>query len=345
MSKANHDILKVKTRKSPGTIMYTGKSALPTTMTHYTYRNNKIEEVEDLYTYDELNADWISVEGFTDIDNINKFCQEIGMDNLLTEDIFNVTQRNKFITTKEYLFAIIKYPFLEEKDIIFRTISFVLSKGSIVTFTDYKNPFSEEILSRINNNKAMISKYKEDYLLYVIYDIIVDDQLELIKIFSEKLSEYELNILELESVTSSNLYSTHKNLVLLRNNIKSLKENLSPDSLVKSKYFSSEITKYMVDLDDHLKNLIEKSNTNIEICNSLIMMYSNQLSNRTNEIMKTLTIISVVFIPLSFFAGVFGMNFTRFAFLSNPYGLVIFTVLSVSIILGMVLYFKQKKWF
>jgi magnesium transporter len=331
-------------RKPPGTIVYTGNSSLSTNITHYVYGENSLSTNDDLYNLSEDMTDWISVEGFNDINQIKEFCVNLGIDHLTIEDIFNVTQRNKFEVLDDHLFAVLKYISLENDVQTFKYISFIIKKDCIITFSDYTNPFVKEILERIKNDKALISKYYEDYLFYAIYDIIVDDQMEYLKHISDRLNEYESKVLDVNSSTGNKIYKMHRDLVILRNNIISLEENMAPEKLLETEYISDEISKYFTDLEDHLHNLYEKSNTLIEVCNSLIMLYSNQLSNRTNEIMKTLTIMSVIFIPLSFLAGVFGMNFTNFAILQDRYGLLIFGIISVIIPIVMLLYFKHKKW-
>ena len=338
-------IKKLKYKNPPGTIIYTGDSSLDTKINHYAYRNNHLEERESLYDYSEKMTDWISVEGFKDIPKIKDMCEKLKIDNLIIEDIFNVTQRNKIETTNDYIFVVLKYATLNEGIIKYDYISVILKSDCIVTFTDYENPFKTEVLDRIINEKAYISKYNEDYLLYVIYDLIVDEQIEIVKSLAQKLYEYETIILDAETHTGASIYKIHKELVVLRNNVKAMHDNISPYNLMKTGFVTEGISKYLLDLDDHLKNLVERINISIDVCNSMILLYSNQLSNKTNEIMKTLTIISVVFIPLSFFAGVFGMNFVNFEILKYKFGVPIFFILSIIIIILMLYYFKRKKWF
>lgn len=331
-------------RKIPGSATYTGNSSLATTITHYQYKDYLFEKKEEFYNNDNSKTDWLVVEGFKDVESIKKLCTELGVHPLTIEDILNVSQRNKIEETDEYIFAVLKYPVLVNETVTYQYISIVLKENSITTFTDFKNPFIQEIESRIGNKLSLISTKNEDYLFYVLYDMIVDDQISILNGLTNTLEDYESTVLEMDGKMGSKIYTLHKELVLLRNNVKSLRDNVNPMKLLLSKFISNDLNVYLQDVDDHINNLMERANNAIEVCNSLISLYSNELSNKTNAIMKTLTIMSVIFIPLSFLAGVFGMNFVEFEILQYPYGLEVFLGFSVLLVGLMLYYFKKKDW-
>ena len=286
----------------------------------------------------------IVIEGFQNKEKILSLAKRFGIDDFFVEDIFNVNQRNKFETTIDQTFIVLKYANLEQDDLEFRRVYFVLKKGLVLVFTDYENNYVNLLLERINSNIAMFTSYDESYIVYTIYDMIIDEQLEMVRHFKLGLEDLESTVMETNKKDVHDLFVLHKHFVRLRNNVSSLHENVSAKEVLQTEFFNQNLIPYAMDLEDHIFNLKEKLNTNIELCNSLITMYSTQISNKTNEVMKTLTIISVIFIPLSFIAGVFGMNFEYFNILQNQNGLLIFGLTSLVIAVGMMIWFKIRKW-
>lgn len=335
---------KAKTKKVPKTMVYTGNSELETKITHYRYDTLHFESLSKVEKPSPDHNDMIVVEGFQNKDKLLELSKEFEINDFYVEDIFNVTQRNKFEITENQVFIVLKYAVLNHNILEFRRIYFVLKKGLVMIFTDYENNYVKLLIERINNKVAMFPAYDESYIVYAIYDIIIDEQLEMTRSFKLTLEELETTIMESDITHSRDLFLLHKQFVQLRNNINSMSDNVSPKEVLQSMFFTQELIPFSSDLEDHIYNLKERLHTNIELCNSLITMYSTQISNKTNEVMKTLTIISVIFIPLSFIAGVFGMNFAYFDILQNQYGLFIFGILSLMIAVGMLIWFKLRKW-
>lgn len=344
MSKINSSIKFLQTRRVPKTFLYTGDSDLDTKIIHYRYTNHSFEALDDINDpHDDFN-DMVVVEGFKNREAILKLTNRFHVDEFFIEDIFNVSQRNKYEVTNDQVFIVLKYAFIENGVLDFRRIYFVLKKGHILLFTDYENNYVNELLDRINNKTALFPSYDESYIVYAIYDMIIDEQLEMTRVYKQELEELETVIMQSSKTMSHDLYSLYKRFVQLRNNVQSLIDYVSPKEIIQNELFHQNLLPFISDLEDHIYNLQEKLRTNIDVCNSLISLYSTHISNRTNDVMKTLTIISVIFIPLSFLAGVFGMNFVRFDILQSDYGLLIFFVLSFVIAVGMLGWFKYRKW-
>ena len=334
----------LKTKILPKTIVYTGDSELDTRIRHYRYDADSFEMLDRIKIPDIEKRDMIVVEGFKNKEMILNLTNKFGINEFFVEDIFNVSQRNKCETTNDQMFIVLKYAYVKDGVLDFRWLYFILKKELVILFSDYDNDYVEELLSRINNNNAIFTSYDESYIIYTIYDMIIDEQLELARVYREELDTLEIVILQSNKTLSQNLYKLHKNLVQLRNNIRSISDYVSPKDINQNDLVHADLNPFILDLDDHIHNLNEKLNTNIDVCNSLITMYSTQISNRTNDVMKILTIISVIFIPLSFLAGVFGMNFVKFDILQNQYGLLIFIVVSLLISTSMLLWFRLRKW-
>ena len=136
-----------------------------------------------------------------------------------------------------------------------------------------------------------------------------------------------------------------KELVYIRNYSNQLQDNLFKNEYLLKKIVDSKTSKYYEDLEDHIVNLNEKVRTEIELLKGVFEIYMNNNADKMNEIMKTLTIFSAIFIPLSFLSGIFGMNFVKFPILSNDNGLLIFIIISILIPISMLIYFKKHKWF
>lgn len=337
----NGNINKVKIL--PKTMIYTGNSALKTNISHYRYDKNSFKELNDIENPSIDHNDMIVVEGFENKEIIMDLSEKFDINEFFVEDIFNVTQRNKFEEVENQIFIVLKYAFPDKDTIDFRRIYFILKKGLILIFSDYENNYVNLLIERINNKIAMFTSYDESYIIYAIYDMIIDEHLEMTRLFKMELEDLETIIMDSSKTLSRDLFNLHKKMVKLRNNVRSLSENTSIKAIIQTDFFDESLFPYASDLEDHVFNLKEKLMVNIEVCNALITMYSTQISNRTNEVMKTLTIISVIFIPLSFIAGIFGMNFVKFDLLQNESGLLIFGLISIFVVFVMLVWFKLRK--
>lgn len=333
-----------KAKKLPKTMIYTGNSNLDTKIAHYRYTKTSFEQMESVIEPSDDYNDMVVVEGFQDKERILELSKKFKVNEFFVEDIFNVTQRNKYELIDDQIFIVLKYAFIENDNIDFRRIYFILKKGLVILFSDYENTYVNLLLERISKKIAMFTSYDESYIVYTIYDMIIDEQIEMTRLYKLELEDMESMIMQSNSSLSNDLFSLHKQFVKLRNNVNSLSENVSIREIIKSDFFHQNLLPFASDLEDHMFNLKEKLATNIDVCNSLITLYSTQISNRTNDVMKTLTIISVIFIPLSFITGIFGMNFVKFDLLQNQYGLIFFGLISISIVVGMLLWFKLRKW-
>ncbi len=335
----------LKFRNPPGTLIYTGKDQKDTTIKHIQYSSDDLRIFDELVEYSDKHVDYISIEGLKNTEKIRDICTSINVDPLTIEDILNPTQRNKFEVSTSYLFSVTKFAYLRNNEVYYNYISILLLKDLIITFSEKENIFLDDIVKRLKNSKLSISKLREDYLFYVIYDMIVDEELNLYYHLNSKLEDLEDNLMVLNKNYQKDLYLLRKNFNYLESQTKQLIQYANPKKLLTTNFITSNIKKYLEDLEDHIVTLNENAHISLESVDNLFNVYSNNLSNKTNEIMKTLTIFSAIFIPLSFVTGFFGMNFTNFAILKNQYGLIIFTLICLIIPILMLLYFKKKKWF
>lgn len=329
----------------PESLLYTGEFSSETTIKHIQYNSKEVLEFDDKVKINDDVVDWIIVEGLSSVDTVSSLCREFGVDNLVIEDILNVNQRNKIEVFDSYIFAVQKYTYVIDSKLITDYISLLLFEDKLITFSEKKNLFINTILERVKIPNSLIRKFKHDYLFYVIYDIITDEVLHVFNYISDRVDKLEETILKLDRQDELTLYNLRKELVYIRNYSNQLQENLFMNKGLMEKLVDPKTSKYYEDLEDHIVNLNERVRTEIELLKGVFDIYMNNNADKMNKIMKTLTIFSAIFIPLSFLTGIFGMNFVKFPILSNDNGLLIFVIISILIPTAMLIYFKKNKWF
>ncbi|MBN2604657.1 MAG: magnesium/cobalt transporter CorA [Bacilli bacterium] len=328
----------------PGTLQYTGEHIRKTEVKQIIYNseqffvNTNIELVEDA-------KEWIIVNGVSDAEVIRKICEDNDVDTLVIEDILHVNQRNKIEVADNYIFAVLRCSFLEEDNIKHDYLSTLLIGNKVITFHEKETNLFDNVFSSIEQDQGDIRNMGSDYLFYMILDTVVDSNIAVENVLSIQIDELEEDVINLESSDQSKLYSTRKELLYLKNNNTPLYESFVKGVLKNSTHMSHDVYKYLDDLFDHLARLNDDINTQRELIRNLLDVYMNNISNRMNNIMKILTIFSAIFIPLSFLAGVFGMNFDRMPLLKSDFGFGVFIVLCISIIVVMLAYFKRKHWY
>ena len=337
--------LNLKRKLPPESLLYTGEGTNPTKISHIQYNEEKVIKHEKREDTKIGVVDWFVVEGLEDVKLIEKLCTDFNVDSLVIEDIFNVHQRNKIELYSSHIFSVQKYSYLEEDVIKYDYLSMLLFDDKLITFTERNNHFVNDIVKRLDNKDSIIRHQEHEYLFYVINDMMVDEKYSVYYNLEAKINVLENKLLSLGRNDELEMYNIRKELLFLRNTTSQLFDNLFLNKTIVMKLQDEDSEKYYTDLKDHLLNLKEKTIFEIDIINNLYEMHMNNLSHRMNSIMTTLTIFSAIFIPLSFIAGVFGMNFVNFPILNNDLGLLYFVLICLTLPVLMLLYFKQKKWF
>ena len=327
----------------PESFVYTGTKMNKTEVHHIQNDEKSIRHTTTVDVHPRLN-DWIMIQGLKDTDFIQKITSRFGVDTLVIEDILNVHQRNKLEIYDDYVFSVKKFAYLEGDKIKHEYISILLFEDKLITFQEDKSPVFEPIIRRIEKKQGIITKMKHDYLYYCILDTIVDYNIATRKYISANIISLENHIMNLETSNQTLLYNLRKELVFLKNSNKQLLFSFSHQEYKKISLIHEDIYKYYEDLHDHIARLDENISIEQELLRNLLDVHMNNVSNKTNRIMTILTIFSAIFIPLSFLAGVFGMNFTDFPFLKNPNGMAYFVLLCIVISTTMLAFFKHKKW-
>ncbi len=336
---------KNKFAQPPGTVYYTGVGSLPTTIKKILYKKDQIvinEKVEDANEY----VEWIQVNGLQDSDTILKELEKLNVDSMITEDIFNLNQRAKIEEIDNGLFAIIFTSDISKPDFAREYFSVLMVGKTVITFIDADSTTLVPIEKRIIENKGKIRSMDAAYLFYSIIDTLVDVDIIFEHDITKLMIENEDLIMEDKLDSLDKLHVIRREILFMRSSISSLMDSVI-ELKIKTNNADSikSIRKYYLDLLDHLFRLNQRLNVHWEEIKSLYDVYMNNLSDRTNSIMKTLTIFSAIFIPLSFLAGVFGMNFDSMTIFRSQYGVFIFIAACLAIVLFMIVFFKRRKWF
>lgn len=340
--------------QSPGTLVHIGERKTETvTMALTRYDENTLEEkemkdpCECIDKKDFEGVCWINVTGIHDIKTIETLGLQFGLHPLVMEDIVNTFQRPKQEEIEDYLFTVLKmlYYDKETREVKSEHLSMILKDGLLITFQEQVGDVFDSVRERIRRSKGRIRKVGADYLFYALIDAVVDNYFVVLETMGEQIEELEDQLLN--NPTHRILEYVHglkQELIYLRKGVWPLREVIN--GLLKSnpERIKKETEIFLRDVYDHTIQVIETVETYRDMVAGLQDLYLSSVSNKMNEVMKVLTIIATLFIPLTFIAGIYGMNFEIMPELKWKYGY--FGVWGVILVVGgiMVVYFKKKKW-
>jgi magnesium transporter len=314
------------------------------------YQEFKVSELEKKVDYDKVN--WLNVHGLNDVEVIKRIGDYLKVDNFIQGDILNTTKRTKVEEYNETLFFSIK-SLLQKEDtdcIEVEQISFLLKKGLLVSFQEKRSDFFTHLRQRIRTHSGIVRTKREDYLLFLLLDAVIENFYITIEKEEDKVEELinkskvnnEKSILEQIEVHRDNFNFLKKSILPLRDSLYSIK-SIKEDSI----FNAIENTNFTFFDRLHQKSLelleqIEYDFTKLE---SATNFYFSSQSSKMNEVMKTLTVVSVFFMPLTFIVGVYGMNFDNMPELHWKYGYFIILGFMIVLLVGMIYYFKKKRWY
>lgn len=293
---------------------------------------------------DQVN--WINVDGLTDSNTIEKLQAHFALHALLVEDIL-MDQRPKSEEYDDYLFFTLKMLFsINGSKIEYEQISFVLSTNYLLSFQEIAGDLFDPFRERIRLDLGKVRKKKADYLLYRLIDIIVDNYYVILDNIGEQIEDLEEHIHTSSSDRAFHkIQAIKKELIYLRKAVYPLREALSKVVKGETSFVEEENLRYYSDVYDHTIHLIDSLDTYKDLISSLMDIHINTMNRKMNEVMRLLTVITTIFIPLTFIAGIYGMNFEHMPELSWRYGYPA-TLITMGLVLGgMIYYFKKRKWF
>jgi len=310
---------------------------------------NKIDSTDpdELLTHlqpDQVN--WVNLDGLSNIEIIEKLQAYFCLHPLLVDDVL-ADQRPKAEEYDDYLFFTLKMLYrIEGTSIDYEQISFVLGSNFLVSFQEKEGDLFEGFRERIRLDLGKVRKKHADYLLYRLIDIIVDNYYNVLDRVGDIIDEIEETVYE--NPTNETFYkiqSLKKELIYLRKALYPLRDALSKIVKGESEYVKEENIRYFSDVYDHVSHIIDSMDTFKDLTSSLMDIHINAMNTKMNEVMKVLTVISTIFMPLTFIVGVYGMNFKFMPELDWKYGYYVVWGIMGLIFISMMVYFRKKKWF
>lgn len=340
----------------PGTPVYTGEhrtDKIVINLLDYNGQNiseKEIEHVTDCGSacINSTTISWIDVEGLHDAAKIQEVGKTLNLHPLVIEDILNVEQRPKMEEYDGYIYVVLKMFHLkgESGEIVPEQVSIILSKHYVVTFQEgIEGDTFHSIRERIRNNKGVITKMSSDYLVYSIMDSIIDSYFTVLEAFGDRIESLEEELVNNpEKRTLTEIYRLKREMLYLRKTVWPLREAISRLERGESELITRNTHIYLRDVYDHTINVLDTIETYRDMLSGMIDIYLSSISNRLNETMKYLALISTIFIPMTFIASIYGMNFEIMPELLWEHGYLFALGLMASVGIGFFVYFKKKKW-
>ena len=338
----------------PGALVHVGEKKtekVKITVIDYSlgkFQEKEVKKVEDCFSFKRKpTVTWINVDGLHQIDVIEKLgsCYEIHP--LVLEDILNTDQRPKMEDFEKYFFIVLKMLYTDEKthEIHSEQVSLILGNNFVISFQESIGDVFDAVRERIRNSKGRIRKMGVDYLAYILIDAIVDNYFVILEKIGEKIEGIENEIVA--DPTPEKLQIIHnlkRDMIYLRKSVWPLREVISGLQRGESRLIKKSTQIYLRDLYDHTIQVIDTIETYRDMISGMLDIYMSSVSNKMNEVMKVLTIFAAIFIPLTFIAGIYGMNFQYMPELGWQWGY--FATLFAMSVVGVLLvfYFRRKKW-
>ncbi len=307
------------------------------------FDNKDIEGLMGHLHPDRVN--WINADGENLAPIIEKMQGHFNLHALVIEDILT-DQRPKAEEFDNYLFVTLKMLYrIEGVSADFEQISFVLGHNFLLSFQEKEGDLFDPFRERIRLDQGRVRKKGADYLLYRLIDITVDNYYTVLDHIGEQIEEAESGIRTDTSLQSfRRIQELKKQLIYLHKALYPLRDAVRELVKDESEFIHDENLKYFADVYDHIKHLIDSLDTYRDLTTSLMDIYINTQNSRLNEVIRLLTIISTIFIPLTFIVGVYGMNFRHFPELEWQYGYLTVWIVMLTIAIGMVGFFRYKRW-
>ena len=354
MAKSKHKRISKK-GLAPGTLIFTGqKKMAEVDLTLIRYNEGTYEEtnIKSSVEFIELATSfegviWLNVDGLHDEKTIEEICSFADIHKLTIEDLISVDQRPKIEEHTEYLHMVLRMLTMDATDetIDYEQLSFILKGNLLITFQEKTGDVFHSVRERIKNESGLVRKRGSDYLLYALIDTVIDHYFVVLESLGEKIDDLEITLLEHPDKTTLNkLHIFRREMLTLRRSVYPLREVISRFEKLENPIIHEDTKIFIRDLYDHTIRVIETIEVLRDMASGLLDLYMNSVSNKMNEVMKVLTIMASIFIPLTFIAGIYGMNFEHMPELHYKYGYFAVWIIMIVLVVGMLIYFKRKKW-
>jgi magnesium transporter len=291
---------------------------------------------------------WLDIEGVHDIQALEKIGQCFGLHPLVMEDILNTDQRPKFEDYGDYLYIVLRMLTIgsESGEINSEQVSLILGENFVLSIQEgTRGDVFEPVRTRIRSSKGAIRKLGADYLAYSLIDAVVDNYFIILEKIGERVELLEETLISDPGPETLHLiHDLKREMIYLRKSVWPLREVVSSMQRRDSVLIRESTGYYLRDVYDHTIQVIDTIETFRDMLSGMLDIYLSSISNRTNAVMKVLTVIATIFIPLTWIVGVYGMNFKHMPELEWQYGYLLVWLAMLAIAVGMVVYFKLKKW-
>lgn len=344
-----------KAGHAPGTLLYTGnqyEKAPILTVTTYDATNCKVVTGPNLHEClpekDYEGICWVSVEGLHDVNLIKTLAERFAIHPLTVEDILNVEQRPKVEKFDTYVFLTLKRLFwdTEQLTLSIQQVSIVFGKDFLLSFHESGALHFDLIRKKLESaSNQRLRQQKTDYLAYRLLDNIVDDYFVVLECMGEHIEMIEMDIISNPTPHNANfIYQLKRQMLILRKSIWPLREVVSHLLYEEDDLITKFTRTYLRDLYDHIMQAIDTVDTFRDMLSNMLDMYLSGLTIRMNEIMKTLTIITTIFIPITALSSIYGMNLPNIPLMKSSFGFGVVVSMMASSVVIMMCYFRKKKW-
>jgi magnesium transporter len=337
----------------PGSLIHIGKTyAEKSKMTLIRYDETALVERE-LSSVDQLREEkdqkgllWVNIDGLQDVALLEDVGNLFGLHPLILEDILNTDQRPKIEDLTDYIYIVLRNFHNQESDTLFsEQVSIILGKNFVLSFQEKESILFDTVEERLRRNKGKIRKAGGDYLVHALIDNIVDNYFILLEDMEDRIEKLEDDLVK--QTSPAKLQSIHvlkRELIFLRKSLWPLRETISSLQRSDSLLIEEPNAIYFKDIFDHIIAIIDNVDTFRDMLSGMLDIYLSSISIKLNEVMKVLTIIATIFMPLTFLAGIYGMNFEYMPELAWPWGYFAIWGVMLTIALGMLIMFRKRKW-
>lgn len=295
---------------------------------------------------------WIHVQGQPSAELLQELGKAFRLHSLALEDVLNTGQRPKVEIFNDQLFVILTLPQMNHEAVNLHQVSLFAGSNFLVSFYDGEFTEFDPLMKRLRDGNTRMRREGADFLLYSLIDFVIDHGFPVLEDFGMQLEELELQILAASGQeTLGRVHILKRELILLRRMLWPQREVINQLLRNDSKLVSDETLLYFRDCYDHTIQVMELIETYRDMSSNLLEIHLSSVSNRMNEVMRVLTVITTIFIPLTFIVGIYGMNFDRsvgawnMPELGSPYGYIVVWLVMIGIAGGMLAYFRHKGWF
>jgi len=341
-----------KTGLPPGTLVHIGeRKSEHVTVTVFRYSTTSckelhVEQVDQLSSPAEESVIWINVGGVHKVEMVETLGKQFSLHPLLLEDVTNTDQRPKLDDYEAYIFLVMKMLSLtDRKDIAVEQVSFVLGKNYVISFQENGTDVFQPVRERLRGGKGRLRQSGADYLLYALVDAIVDQYFAVLELSGEQIEAVQQAVVDdPKPETLNEIHALKRQLLFVRRAVWPLRDVMTNLSRSDCPFLQHPTKVFFRDVYDHVVQIVDTIEILREMVSASLDIYLSSVSYRLNAIMRVLTVITTIFMPLSFIASIYGMNFEYMPELRSPWGYPLVLGVMAAVGMGMLVLFRNKRW-